>query len=55
MTEDQIERAAERRMDRLDAAYLAGRMTDQDYRRAVRDLDVWTLAQERQNRKETVS
>jgi len=39
MTEEQIERIAERRMDRIDRDYLAGGMTEAEYQRAVDAID----------------
>ena len=41
MTEEQIERRAEREMDRLDAALMAGRLTQDEYDYEVRALDQW--------------
>jgi len=42
MTEDWIERRVERMMDHLDRVYLNGGMTQDDYDKAVRDLDEWS-------------
>ena len=42
MTEDQIERRVERMMDHLDRVYLNGGMTQDDYDKAVRDLNEWS-------------
>ena len=53
MTETQIEAIAERRMDNLDRQYLAGELTDQEYRAAVRALDEWTLARGKEAAKGT--
>lgn len=47
MTETQIETAVEKRMDALDERYLAGRMTDSEYRTAVRALDTWASTRPR--------
>jgi hypothetical protein len=41
MTEDQIERKAERFMDHLDRLLLAGELTDDDYSQAVQDVAAW--------------
>lgn len=35
MTEDQIERRAEKRMDAIDRVYLAGGLTEAEYQREV--------------------
>ena len=45
MTEDQIERTVESRMDRLDRRYLAGALTEIEYKTAVAELDAWAEAQ----------
>ena len=42
MTEDWIERRVERMMDHLDRVYLNGDMMQDDYDKAVRDLDEWS-------------
>jgi hypothetical protein len=39
--EDEIERIAEREMDRLDKALLAGTFTQEDYDEEVEALDQW--------------
>jgi hypothetical protein len=39
--EDTIERAAERRMDRIDRAFIAGEMDQQAYDKAIRELNEW--------------
>jgi hypothetical protein len=39
MTEEQIERHAERRMDRLDREFMADRMTQDEYQHAVDAID----------------
>ncbi len=39
MTEDQIERLAERRMDALDREYLAGGLTEAEYQSEVDAID----------------
>lgn len=41
MTEDQIERSAEREMDILDRLFLSGRLTQEQYDREVRELNEW--------------
>lgn len=41
MTEDQIERRAERMMNALDRAYLASGMTEAEYREEIRKIDNW--------------
>jgi hypothetical protein len=48
MTEDQIERRVERMMDHLDRLLLAGQMPQQDYDAAVKDLDAWAKARNRE-------
>lgn len=40
MTEEQIERLVERRMDGLDRAYLSSGMTEAEYNREVAALDL---------------
>lgn len=39
MTEEQIERHAERRMDAADRVYMAGGMTNEEYQREVEAID----------------
>jgi GMP synthase PP-ATPase subunit len=41
MTEEQIERTVERRMDMLDRRYLAGDIPEDMYVKLVEDLDDW--------------
>jgi len=41
MSEDQIERRAELRMDALDRAYLNSGMTEAEYREGIRAIDNW--------------
>jgi len=41
VTEEQIERHAELRMDALDRAYLNGGMTEADYSEGIRAIDNW--------------
>lgn len=41
MTEEQIERRAELRMDALDRAYLNGGMAEADYREGIRIINNW--------------
>ncbi len=45
LTEEQIERRAERAMDRLDRGLMAGIMTQAEYDREVSILDKWAQAQ----------
>lgn len=44
MTEDQIERLAERKMDILDEKYWNGLLTEQEYERAVEQLNSYINA-----------
>lgn len=44
MTEDQIERRVEKMVDALDRQLMAGTMSQQDYTKAMRDLDRWAEA-----------
>lgn len=39
MTEDQIERRAEREMDKLDSRYMSGKITQTEYDREVRAIE----------------
>lgn len=41
MTEHEIECVVERKMDRLDRKYMQGELSEEEYRRAVKDLDEW--------------
>lgn len=41
MTEEQIERIAEREMNRLDKELLNGSITQEEYNQEVRELDHW--------------
>jgi len=41
MTEDQIERIAERQMDQLDQQLLKGILTNEEYNQEVLELDRW--------------
>lgn len=45
MTEDQIERVVERRIDAIDKRYLAGELTEEDYREKIREVDEWAKRQ----------
>ncbi len=45
MTEDQIERQVERNIDRYDAAFLAGRITQTAYDALMRDVNNWADSQ----------
>ena len=47
MTEEQIERIAERKMDNLDKALISGRMQQAEYDREVSTLDKWVCTQYR--------
>lgn len=47
MTEDQIERTVERRMDSLDKRYMAGDLDRPAYDAAVQELDRWAQEQAR--------
>lgn len=41
MTESQIEARAERMMDSLDRRLMAGRISDSDYQKQVKEIDAW--------------
>lgn len=41
MTEDQIERKCERLMDHLDRVFMSGSISQEDYNKAVCDLNNW--------------
>jgi hypothetical protein len=41
MTEDQIERAVERKVDALDAIFMAGTITQTEYDSRMRDISDW--------------
>lgn len=45
MTEDQIELKVEREMDRLDRQLMDGKITQEQYDRAVYKLDQWASQQ----------
>lgn len=47
MTEEQIERQAERRLDALDRRFTASssNMTQDQYDRAMKEIDAWAMAQ----------
>lgn len=45
MTEDQIERRAEKMMDALDRKFMAGQIDQKTYDSNVKDLDRWAEAQ----------
>jgi hypothetical protein len=47
MTEADIERVAERRMDVFDRSYTRGELTDAMYAQLVQDLEDWTAEQHR--------
>lgn len=41
LTEDQIERHIELRMDRLDRKFMNSEMTQEEYDKRVKELDAW--------------
>jgi uncharacterized membrane protein len=45
MTEDEIEIKAEKMMDRLDKSFMAGKISEEEYRKSVRDIDNWVRSQ----------
>jgi uncharacterized coiled-coil protein SlyX len=47
MTEEQIERLAERKMDVLDRRYIEREMTEAEYQAAVMELNRWVERQYR--------
>lgn len=47
MTEEQIERMAERDMDKLDNLLMRGVYTQEEYDREVKELDAWVQHQYR--------
>jgi hypothetical protein len=49
MTEEQIERIAEREMNRLDKELMNGTITQEEYNQEVRELDQWTREEYRQS------
>lgn len=49
MTEDAIERMVEQRFNRLDARFLAGKMTEIEYRESVAAIDRWSQIEYRLN------
>jgi hypothetical protein len=49
-TEDQIERIAERQMDKLDLQYTKGMLTEHEYNQEVLELDRWVRDELRQSR-----
>jgi hypothetical protein len=44
LTEDQIERRVETMMNHLDAVFVSGGMTQENYDKAVADLNRWSEA-----------
>lgn len=48
MTEEQIERHAESRMNALDRELMAGRLDQSEYDLKVRQLDVWVQDRHRE-------
>lgn len=49
MTEDQIERRVESRMNSLDRQLMSGSLSQKDYEREVKALDQWAADQYRAN------
>jgi hypothetical protein len=47
MNEEQIERRVEIKIDRLDRAFLAGRITPETYNEEIRFIDNWAAGQYR--------
>lgn len=47
MTEEQIERVVCSKTDRIDARYMAGKLTTEEYEAAMRELNVWADRQYR--------
>jgi len=47
MTENDIEIKAEKMMDRLDRSFAAGKVTTDEYRKAVEDINNWVNDQMR--------
>ena len=45
MTEREIEAAVERKVDKVDALYMAGGMTQEAYAAAMVEIDDWATAQ----------
>lgn len=45
MDEYQIEVRVERKMDALDKRYMSGAMNETEYKKAVKDLEVWACSQ----------
>lgn len=41
MTETQIEIQAQRKMDRLDEQYLKGFLSEKEYKKAIKEIDLW--------------
>lgn len=44
MTEEQIELRVEKMVDHLDRVFLSGQMSQDDYDKAMRDLNAWAEA-----------
>jgi hypothetical protein len=55
MTEYQIELTVEKRIDALDARYMAGELTERAYKTAIAAVDEWANAQYRTMSAETVA
>lgn len=47
MTEDQIERAVERRINVADRAFMRGDINQEQYDQLIRDIDAWSKEQRR--------
>lgn len=45
MSEEQVEESVERMTNRLDARLMAGKLSQADYDKAIRDLSHWADAQ----------
>jgi hypothetical protein len=45
MTENEIEIKAERMMDRLDKSFMAGKISEEEYKKSVKDIDKWVRSQ----------
>jgi uncharacterized membrane protein len=51
VTEEQIERRAERAMDRLDRLFMSGQISQSEYDREVSSLNRWTENAHRERQK----
>ncbi len=45
MTENEIEIKAERMMDRLDKSFMAGKISEDEYKKSVKEIDNWVRSQ----------